>query len=225
MPIITIPGARPRKRPSQCQRPRGLFGRFVLWSMNRRHAKLTDWGLAHLSIRDDDSILDVGCGGGRTVTKLAAFAPRGRVYGIDYSPASVAMARKGNRSLIEGERVSIQEASVLELPFADDAFDLVTAIETHFWWQDLNRGMREVFRVLKPGARFAVIAEFYNGGKHAKYAAQLARWTTMAILDVDQHKAMFADAGFAEVTVDEDKGRGWICLLGSKPPAALPGAG
>ena len=218
MPIITAPGTRPRKSPSQCQRPTGWFGRIVLWSMNRRHSRLTDWGLSHLSIREDDTILDVGCGGGRTVAKLAALAPKGRVYGIDYAPASVATARNLNRQLVGDGRVSIHEASVAELPFADNTFDLVTAIETHFWWQDLNRGMREVLRVLRPGGRMAVIAEFYNGGKHARYADRLARWTTMAVLDVEQHKTMFVDAGLREVDVDEDAGRGWICALGTKSP-------
>jgi len=203
--------------PSQCQRPSGWRGRFVLWSMNRRHSKLTDWGLQHLSIRPDDTVLDVGCGGGRTLAKLADFATGGRIYGIDYSPASVATARKVNRSLVDAGRVIIQEASASELPFADNTFDLVTAIETHFWWQDLSGGMREAFRVLKPGGRMAVIAEFYNGGRHAKYADRLARWTSMAVLDVDQHKAMFTAAEFTAVEVDEQVRRGWICVLGTKP--------
>jgi SAM-dependent methyltransferase len=217
MPIIMISGARPRKLPSQCQRPSGWRGRIVLWSMNRRHSRLTDWGLQHLSIRQRDTILDVGCGGGKTVAKLADRASGGRIYGIDYAPASVAAARKTNRKYVNTGRVIIQEASVSALPFADNTFDLVTAIETHFWWQDLTAGMQEVFRVLKPGGRMAVIAEFYNGGRHAKYADRFAQWTTMAILDVDQHKAMFAEAGFSEIQVDEEAGRGWICALGTKP--------
>jgi len=63
----------------------------------------------------------------------------------------------------------------------------------------------------------AVIAEFYNGGRHAKYASMLARHTTMAIMEVEQHRAMLTDAGFADVLVDEEGGRGWICVAGAKP--------
>lgn len=184
--------------------------------MNRRHSRLTDWGLRHLSIRADDTILDVGCGGGRTVAKLADLAPNGSIHGIDYAPASVAAARKLNRKLVDVGRVTIQQASVSELPFTAETFDVIAAIETHFWWEDLSRGMREALRVLKPGGCLVVIAEFYNGGRHAKYASRLARWTGMASLDVAQHRTMFADAGFTDIKVDEEAGRGWICVLGTK---------
>jgi ubiquinone/menaquinone biosynthesis C-methylase UbiE len=46
------------------------------------------------------------------------------------------------------------------LPFADGTFDLVTAIESHFWWPELPQAAREVLRVLKGGGRFAIVAEF-----------------------------------------------------------------
>jgi fibrillarin-like rRNA methylase len=72
------------RRGGQCQKPSGLLGRFVLWQMNARHSKVTDWGLRHTAIQDHETILDLGCGGGRTVFKLAAVATRGKVYGIDY---------------------------------------------------------------------------------------------------------------------------------------------
>ena len=53
-------------------------------------------GLEHVSIGNRCTILDVGCGGGRTVDKLAAIATQGKVYGIDYSGESVAATKKTN---------------------------------------------------------------------------------------------------------------------------------
>jgi ubiquinone/menaquinone biosynthesis C-methylase UbiE len=138
----------------QCRKPTGWRGRFILWKMNREHSNLTDWGLSHVSIGTCDTILDIGCGGGRTVSKLAARATQGRVYGIDYSPDSIATSIKKNAQGIVAGRVSIQQGSVSKLPFPDGTFDLITAVETHFFWPDLPSDMREVFRVLKPGGHF-----------------------------------------------------------------------
>lgn len=53
--------------------------------MNISHSKMTSWGLSHISIGKHDTILDVGCGGGGTVRKLASTAEEGKIYGIDYS--------------------------------------------------------------------------------------------------------------------------------------------
>ncbi len=69
---------------NQCSKPTGWLGRFSLWRMNASHSKLTDWGLEHVSIESRYTILDVGCGGGRTVGKLAAIATQGKVYGCRF---------------------------------------------------------------------------------------------------------------------------------------------
>ena len=188
----------------------------VIRLMNWRHSGVTDWGLGHVSIEMRDVILDAGCGGGRTVAKLAAAAREGVVHGIDYSDECVAAARRLNRALMAAHRVDIQQASVSRLPFPDDTFDLATAIETHFWWPDLGAGIRELHRVLKPGGRLLVVAEFYNGGKHAPFVDRLRRWTTMATLTVEQHRSMLTDAGFVEAEVFEDERRGWLCAVGEK---------
>ena len=82
---------------------------------------------------------------------LGSIAPEGQVFGVDYSSASVAVARERNRASIERGPVDISEGVVSSLPFADHTFELVTAVETHYYWPDLPGDVREVMRVLKLG--------------------------------------------------------------------------
>lgn len=204
---------------SQCQKPTGWLGRFTLWRMNASHSRLTDWGLAHVPIEMHHTILDVGCGGGRTVSKLAAIATQGKVYGVDYSEESVATTKRRNARWIDIGRVEVHHGSVSQLPFPDGMFDLVTAVETHFWWPSLPTDMREIFRVLKPGGQLIIIAEVYKGANTtvAKLAEKYASQTGMTLLSVDEHRELFANAGYADVQVTAESDKAWICGIGRKP--------
>ena len=209
-------------RVNHCQNPTGWLGRWVLRNMNSRHSKVTDWGLSHALVRNQDIILDVGCGGGRTVSKLAAIATEGKVYGIDHSAESVAMAVRTNRQWIDLARVEVREASVSRLPFPDGAFDVITAVETHFWWPALPADLREVLRFLKPGGRLILIAEVYKGAATftSKAVERYSQKTGMALLNVEEHRELLKDAGYSDVQVLTEPSKGWICCLGSKPPVS-----
>jgi ubiquinone/menaquinone biosynthesis C-methylase UbiE len=188
--------------------------------MNSRHSPVTDWGLSHASIGERDIVLDVGCGGGRTVSKLAAIATHGKVYGIDHSEESVAMAMRTNKQWIDAGRVEVREASVSRLPFPDGGFDVVTAVETHFWWPALPADLREVLRVLKAGGRLILIAEVYKGAdaSNSKAAERYSERTGMALLTVEEHRALLQDAGYSDIQIATDPRKGWICCVGRKPP-------
>lgn len=203
---------------NQCSKPTGWLGRFSLWRMNASHSKLTDWGLEHVSIENGYTILDVGCGGGRTVGKLAAIATRGKVYGVDYSGESVAATKRLNAQWINLGRVETRHGSVSQLPFPDGMFDLITAVETHFWWPNLPGDMREVFRVLKPGGTLIIIAEVYKGANTmvSRLAEKYASRTAMKLLSVEEHRELFINAGYSEVQVIEERNKGWICGIGRK---------
>lgn len=204
---------------NQCAKPQGWLGRFTLWRMNASHSKLTDWGLGHISVERDYTILDVGCGGGRTVSKLAALATHGKVYGVDDSEESVAATKRLNAQWSELGRVEVWHGSVSQLPFADGMFDLITAVETHFWWPDLPGDLREVFRVTKPGGRLVLIAEVYRGAPTAvsRLAEKYAARTGMTLLSADEHREVCANAGYADVQVIEERKKGWICCAARKP--------
>jgi SAM-dependent methyltransferase len=204
----------------QCRKPAGWLGRVTARGMNRSHSELTDWGLRHVSIAQDATILDVGCGGGGTVKKLAGIAIRGKVYGIDYSEESVAVSRRTNRRLLAAGAVDIRHASVSAMPFRDGMFDLVTAVETHYFWPDLANDLREVRRVLRRGGSLLIVGGEYKGGKYDERDARWAELGAMARHTPDELRQLLSDAGYAEAEVFEEYDRGWICGLARRPSPA-----
>lgn len=201
----------------QCRKPRGWFGRFMAWGMNSGHAKLTDWGLTHVFIDRRFTILDIGCGGGATIFKLAGMASEGKVYGLDYSEESVRVARIRNRASIKAGQVDIRHGSVSAMPFTDDMFDLVSAVETHYFWPDLNADLKEVLRVLKPGGTLILIGEAYKGGKFEERNEKWVVLGNMAYHTIPELRELLSSAGYAGVEVNEDFDQGWMCAKGIKP--------
>jgi SAM-dependent methyltransferase len=201
----------------QVRKPDRFAGRLFAWIMNISHSRLTNWGVQHVRIGGDSTILDVGCGGGRTIQKLAALAPAGKIYGIDYAKGSVAASSAKNKQLIQSGRVEIQLASVSKLPFPENKFDLVTAVETQYYWPDLPLAMQEIFRVLKPGGTVLIIAESYKKGANNAWQQPVMKLLKSTNLGVDDQNKLFAQAGFSDIEVHEERTKGWICVLGLKP--------
>jgi ubiquinone/menaquinone biosynthesis C-methylase UbiE len=148
----------------QFRRPTGRRGRLVAALMNRGHKPLTLWGLTHVNIEPDYVILDVGCGGGKTVNRLAQKAPRGKVFGIDYSADMVEYSKKVNKKLIAENQVEIVEGSVEKMDFSGDFFDLVTAVEAYYFWPSFSDAFKEIKRMLKPNGNLLLVNEMVKGG-------------------------------------------------------------
>lgn len=211
-----IGGAFTARMAQQCRKPTNRTGRRELLRMNASHARVTEWGLDHVSVGQHAAILDIGCGGGRTIDLLAS-RTRGKVYGVDYSEVSVATACEMNERVIAEGRVEIRHASVSQLPFPDATFDLVTAVETHYYWPDLPRDVREVMRVLRPGGKFVIIAEAYRGRRNDwLYRPTMTLLLRAAYLTPDGHRELLVGAGYEDVTVVEDKLCGWICAIATR---------
>jgi ubiquinone/menaquinone biosynthesis C-methylase UbiE len=202
---------------NQWRKPTGWLGRILPWVLNISHSKVNNWGLKHISIEKDYTILDVGCGGGMTVKKLAGMATEGKVYGIDFSQESVAVSRRTNTRLIRMGRVEIRHGSVSSLPFADDMFDLATAVDSHYYWPHLVSDMQEVLRVLKPGGKLVIIGETYKGSKYEKRDQMFVKSLRLANHSIDELGDIISSAGYSDVRMFEEREKGWICGVGKKP--------
>ena len=138
------------------RKPVGFGGKIMVAMMNFGHSAMAEWGLRFLQPAPDAMVLDCGCGGGANIKTLLKLCPKGEVQGIDYSAVSVEKARKVNARAIAAGRCTVQQASVAELPFEAEQFEVVTAFETVYFWPELAQNFREVYRVLKPGGTFFI---------------------------------------------------------------------
>ena len=195
---------------SQCARPEGALGRVMLSFMNYTHAPLTNWGLKLVDVQDGWIMLDVGCGGGFTIRRLLKRSKDAQVYGIDISEESVAKAKKVNAEVLD-KQVFITQGSAEKLPYEDKKFDLVTAVETVYFWPNLPDCLQEVRRVLKPGGQFAILVEVVDSD---------SKWTSvvegMTAYSPEDLKKLLDDAGFTQTEIYRKKPT-YATILGVKP--------
>lgn len=200
----------------QFKHPTGRRGRIIAALMNKNHKSLTTWGVSHVIIEPEWVILDVGCGGGRTVNRLAKKAIKGKVFGLDYSPDMVNYSRKVNKKLIAQNRVEIIHGSVHDMSFPDNFFDLVTAIETYYFWKDFSASLREIKRVLKPNGILLCINEMVKDGTYEIKHKKIIKQTGVRLIPLEEIKQIFNSTGFSDVKIITKMGTPWNLLFAKK---------
>lgn len=201
----------------QYQCPKGRRGRLVAKLMNQGHEPLTTWGLTKVKIASDDIILDVGCGGGKTVNTLAQWAHKGKVFGIDHSTEMVAYSKKVSKKLIDQNRVQIVAGSVEKMGFPNDYFNLVTAIETYYFWPSFCDALKEIKRVLKPGGKLLLVNEMVQDGVYEVKNAKLIEETNVCLVPLKEIRNVMQSVGFVDVQIFTKTESPWNAVLAQKP--------
>ena len=200
---------------SNTRKPEGFWGRMMVNGMNGgSHAAMANWGLDLCDVPADGEILDIGCGGGANLRRLMDRSPRVRATGVDYSTVSVDKSRKVNSKAIAEGRCKVVEASVANLPFADETFTMATAFETIYFWPEIESSFAEVLRVLRPGGRFLIVNEDDGlSGTNEKWEKIIDGMHTYTPDEVNSH---LAAAGFRDITVHRDEARHWLAVTAVK---------
>ena len=148
---------RPRFIAEQARNARGPVGRLIAFIMAGETWAQNQRAMDALDVQPTDHVLDIGCGPGRALPVLATMASHGRAVGVDPSELMAEIAVDRSRKLIRAGRVDVAVAGVEALPFPVASFDKVLCVHVVYFWPDLDRGLREISRVLKPGGRLVLL--------------------------------------------------------------------
>ncbi|MGB6481987.1 MAG: class I SAM-dependent methyltransferase [Candidatus Acidiferrales bacterium] len=164
-------------------------------SMEHEHRPIVEPMLAMMQFAPGETILDVGCGGGWLVRELASRVPQGRAVGMDLSDEMVERARRGSSGARNAEFIV---GSVDAIPREPDSFDKVISVESSYYWPNPSAGIRDIFRVLRPGGSAWILINYFRDNPYCHQWAKLIQ-IPMHLLSGDEWAKLFRGAGFSEV--------------------------
>lgn len=137
--------------------PRSALAPFLFRWMALRTRRENARAVEMLALAPEHAVLELGFGHGAGVARLAKRVPKGLVGGVDPSPRMLRFAARRNRRAIAAGRVDLRLGSAAALPFQDARFDCAVSAHTLYFWPDVEAGLREIRRVLRPGGRLVLV--------------------------------------------------------------------
>jgi len=169
----------------QAEKPRGALGAVMGWLMEGLNAVQNRATVDALDPPPGGAVLEIGFGPGHALKMLARSRPLGLVAGIDHSELMVARARRRLRADRGDAALDLRCGEAGALPFPDERFDAVFAVNSFHQWPDKQGALAEMAGVLKPGGDLMLsIRDFRTEGRFeppgkgaetAKAAAEMLR--------------------------------------------------
>ena len=191
---------------SQFGHPRGVVGRVVGHVLAFENRERVAWAIQQLDIQPDDHVLEIGYGPGLGIEQAAQQAAH--VAGLDVSEIMLNQARRRNAVKLNTGNVDLRQGNVRQLLFADQCFDKVFAINSFHIWPDVQAGLVEIERVLKPGGTIAIIEQPPERVTEDSVIRQRGEAIGQALIE----------AGFEQTEpIYAELKRGWtVCVLANK---------
>ncbi len=166
----------------------GTAGRVAGAVMARMNRDMEHGAVDELDPAPDASVLSIGFGPGVGIAALARRMPQGRVAGIDPSATMVDQALRRNRLAVESGQVTLVCARAESIPWPDQVFFGVVAVNSVQMWDPLEAGVREVARVLAHGGALVTVTHTWA----IERRAPLEEWGATA-------RQLFTSSGLVEV--------------------------
>jgi ubiquinone/menaquinone biosynthesis C-methylase UbiE len=202
---------------SQFGKPSGWFGSlFLAPLLNAANTGLIRTTIDLLDPKPGDAVLDIGFGGGYSLTYLAQKVTGGRIIGVDYSREMVDTALALLKSRHLESRVKVRQGDVGDLPFRERTFDKAVSVNAIYYWPDAVGAFREIARVLKVSGEIAI-------GLRSPASLRLvtAGWRDFALYEPWEVARMMEQAGLRVQKVEHGDRRQMldsIVVTGQRPP-------
>ncbi len=158
-------------------------------------------------LREGDVVLDLGSGGGIDVLLSAKrVGPTGKAFGLDMTDDMLELARRNQREA-GVDNVEFLKGYLEDVPLPGDSVDVVISNCVINLSPDKGRALREAFRVLRPGGRFAVSDIVVRGPLDPQVRSSVEAWIgcVAGALDEDEYRRLLADAGFEDVDIESTR--------------------
>src|SRR5213594_4445783 len=155
-------------------------------------------------LQPGEIVLDLGSGGGIDVLLSAKrVGPTGKAYGLDMTDEMLTLARE-NQKKAGVENVEFLKGEIEHIPLPDNSVDVIISNCVINLSADKDRVLREAFRVLKPGGRFAVSDVVTRGAMPSEIGERVLLWVgcIAGALEENEYRSKLAAAGFENVTVE-----------------------
>jgi ubiquinone/menaquinone biosynthesis C-methylase UbiE len=150
----------------QAEKPRGVLGVAMGWAMGNLNAAQNRATVDALDPPPGAAVLEIGFGPGHALQMLAMSRPLGLVAGVDHSELMVARARHRLNGHRGDAALDLRLGDVGDLPFPDEKFDVVFAVNAFHQWPDQEGALAEIAGVLKPGGDLMLsIRDFRAAGR------------------------------------------------------------
>jgi arsenite methyltransferase len=155
-------------------------------------------------LHEGETVLDLGSGGGIDVLLSAKRVGRtGKAYGLDMTDEMLALAEE-NRSKAGATNVTFLKGEIEHIPLPDASVDVIISNCVINLSGDKGQVLREAFRVLKPGGRFAVSDVVVRGDAPDAVRKNMELWIgcVAGALEEQEYRALLAEAGFEHIDVE-----------------------
>ena len=154
-------------------------------------------------LRPGETVLDLGSGGGIDVFLSAKrVGPSGKVYGLDMTDEMLALARENQRTAGAGN-VEFLKGDLEAIPLPENSVDVIISNCVINLSTDKDRALREAFRVLRPGGRFAVSDIVVRGEVPGSVRGSIELWIgcVAGAMEENEYRARLSAAGFTDIEI------------------------